>query len=68
MGAIAELHSLRNGTAPRIEASANGDQTSKDPAIVIQKPLTWQRLPFGAGTWQLYSESNPGIEVVSCPA
>lgn len=68
LGAIAELHSLKNGAAPQIETDPNGDETSKDPAIIIQKPLTWQRLPFGAGSWQLYSESDPGIEVVSCPS
>ena len=67
LGGIAEVHSLKSGAAPRVETSANGDKTSKDPAIIIQKPLTWQLLQLGPGIWQLYSLSNPGIEVVSCP-
>jgi len=67
VGGIAELHSIPSGTAPSVVTSSNGDTQSQDPAIVIQKPLTWQKLSLEHGGWQLYSLSNPGIEVVSCP-
>lgn len=67
MGGIAELHSIPNGAAPNVVTSSNGDRESQDPAIVIQKALTWQKLSLSHGDWQLYSASNPGIEVVSCP-
>jgi hypothetical protein len=67
MGAIAEVHSIPSGTAPNVVTGSNGDRQSQDPAIVIQKALTWQKLSLADGDWQLYSASNPGIEVVSCP-
>ena len=60
---VAELHSIPEGTSP----SVNGNHESMDPAIIVQKALTWQELSLGPGAWQLYSLSDPGIEVVSCP-
>jgi hypothetical protein len=63
---VAELHSMPSGSTPTVGTGPDGIQESKDPAIIVQKGLTWQPLSLGAGIWQLYSESNPGIEVVSC--
>ena len=63
---VAEVHSIPSGATPNVVTKANGDKESQDPAIVVQKALTWQKLTLAPGAWQLYSESNPGIEVVSC--
>ena len=61
---VAEVHSIRKGVPPNVDS--NG--TSRDPEIRIKNPLTWQQMTLGKGDWQLYSEENPGIEVVSCPS
>ena len=63
-----EVYSLHSGAVPNITTKPNGDREPHDPSITIDKALTWQRLPMGTGDWQLYSFSNPGIEVVGCPA
>lgn len=63
---VAEVHSMPSGATPTVVTDSNGNQESRDPAIIVQKGLTWQELTLGAGAWQLYSASNPGIEVVSC--
>lgn len=60
---IAELHSIPAGASPVYDA----DHLPTDPAINVMKALTWQELSLGPGAWQLYSMSDPGIEVVSCP-
>ena len=64
---IADVHEIREGAKPKIDTNPNGDATSRDPVTNIHKPLAWQQLPLGKGSWRLYSEENPGIEVVSCP-
>jgi hypothetical protein len=64
---VAEVHSIRGGSSPAVGTGPNGIKESKDPAIIVQTALTWQELSLGAGAWQIYSESNPGIEIVSCP-
>ena len=66
-GAIAEVHPIADGTRPKVTTDPNGEPMAQDPSILIHKELTWQKLSMGSGSWQLYSESNPGIEVVSCP-
>lgn len=63
-----EVYSLRSGAEPNITTKPNGDKEPHDPSITIDKALTWQQMPLGPGDWELYSFSNPGIEVVSCPA
>lgn len=68
VGGVAEVHPVHSGVPPNLAPTANGGQESRDPSIVIDKAGTWQQLPMGPGDWQLYSFSNPGIEVVSCPA
>ncbi len=68
MAGAAEVYSLHKGATPNITTTSNGDKEPHDPSITIQKGLTWQQLPLGAGDGQLYSFSNPGIEVVSCAA
>lgn len=63
---VAELHSIPSGATPSVVTQAKGDKQSQDPSIVVQKALTWRKLPLSPGAWQLYSASDPGIEVVSC--
>jgi len=58
---------MRSGAAPNLVTNSNGNQESRDPAIIVQKALTWQKLDLAPGDWRLYSMSDPGIEVVSCP-
>ena len=64
---IAELQSIPSAATPNISTQPNGDKEPHDPSITIDKALTWQGLDLRAGAWQLYSFSNPGIEVVGCP-
>jgi hypothetical protein len=64
---IAELWSVRSGATPNITTQPNGDKEPHDPRITVDKGLTWQELDLQPGAWQLYSFSNPGIAVVSCP-
>ena len=64
---IAELHPIPNGTSPTTGPGVDGNPMSKDPAIIVKKSGTWQALDLAAGDWQLYSEFDPGIEVVGCP-
>jgi hypothetical protein len=64
---IAELHWIPNGAAPTVVTASNGGKESKDPFIEVQKAPPWQKMALAAGAWQLYSVSDPGIEVVSCP-
>jgi hypothetical protein len=64
---IAEVHSIPSGASPTVGTGPDGIQDSKDPAIIIQKAGIWQQLSLKSGAWQIYSESNPGIEIVSCP-
>jgi hypothetical protein len=63
----AEVYSVHGGVPPNVTTAPNGDREPHDPSITIGKALTWQELPMGPGGWQLYSFSNPGIEVISCP-
>jgi hypothetical protein len=63
---VAEVHSIPSGVSPLVVTNSSGDKESRDPATVVQKALTWQELKLTAGAWQLYSASNPGIEVVGC--
>lgn len=65
---VAVVYSVHSGVAPKLTTDANGNVQPHDPSIIIDKGLTWQRLALGSGDWQLYAYSNPGIEVVSCPA
>ena len=67
LNGIAELYSIPSGATPNITTEPNGYRDPHDPSITIDKALTWQELKLKAGAWQLYSFSNPGIEVVSCP-
>ncbi len=64
---VAEVHSIPAGSSPTVGTGPDGIKESKDPAIIVQKALTWQELSLGTGAWQIYSESNPGMEIVSCP-
>ncbi len=64
---VAEVHPIHGGSSPTIGTGPDGIKESKDPAIIIQKGLTWQELSLGKGVWQIYSASNPGIEMISCP-
>ncbi|HZK72810.1 MAG TPA: hypothetical protein VFD88_02250 [Clostridia bacterium] len=64
---IAELHSIPNDASPTTGPGVDGNPESKDPAIIVKKSLTWQELDLAQGAWQLYSVSDPGIEVVGCP-
>ncbi len=65
---IAELRWIRSGATPNIVTQANGYKDSSDPLFEVKKGLAWQELPLAPGAWQLYSFSDPGIEVVSCVA
>jgi hypothetical protein len=67
IGGIAEVHSIPSGSSPTVGTGPDGIKDSRDPAIIIQKALIWQQLSLKAGAWQIYSESNPGIEIISCP-
>jgi len=64
---VADVHSIPNGSSPTIGTGPDGIQDSRDPTTVIQKAGIWQQLSLKAGAWQIYSESDPGIEIVSCP-
>jgi hypothetical protein len=64
---IAELHWVPSGVAPNVVTASNGGKESKDPFIEVQKGPPWQKMALAAGAWQLYSASDPGIDVISCP-
>jgi hypothetical protein len=64
---IADLHPIPSGSSPTTGPGVDGSPESKDPTIVVKKSLTWQKLDLAPGAWQLYSEWDPGIEVVGCP-
>jgi hypothetical protein len=67
-GALAEVYSMQSGSGPSLVRGPNGILDSRDPAIIIQNALVWQQLSLKAGAWQIYSVSNPGIEIVTCPS
>jgi hypothetical protein len=67
VGGVAEVHSIPSGSSPTVGTGPNGIKDPKDPAIIVQKGLVWQELNLKSGAWQIYSVSNPGIEIVSCP-
>jgi hypothetical protein len=64
---VADVHSIPSGSSPSVGTGPDGIQESRDPLIKVQKASVWQELPLGAGAWQIYSLSDPGIEIVSCP-
>ncbi len=67
LGGIAEVHSIPSGSSPTVGTGPDGIKDSRDPAIIVQKALVWQELNLKSGAWQIYSLSDPGIEIVSCP-
>jgi hypothetical protein len=65
---IAEVYYIPGGTAPNVGTTSDGWPDPRDPHVVIDKGLTWQKLPMKPGQWQLYNFTTTTIEVVSCPA
>ena len=68
VGGVAELHSIPADAVPALVTDAAGNRRSADPSIVVRRALIWERADLEPGAWRLYSLSNPGIEVVACPA
>jgi hypothetical protein len=64
---VATVHPIPSGSSPTAGVGPDGIKDSRDPVINVQKALTWQALSLRAGAWQIYSEFDPGIEIVSCP-
>ena len=63
-----QLYYIANGATPNVTTDPGGNLAFNDPTIIIDEPMTWRKLPMKPGTWQLYSFTNPTIEVVACPA
>jgi len=61
------VYPIPSGSSPNVGTGPGGIKDSKDPAINVEKALIWQALSLRAGAWQIYSEFDPGIEIVSCP-
>jgi hypothetical protein len=66
-GPVADLHYLTAGSAPRLITSTRGDTTSSDPSFALSGTTGWQRLALPAGNWKVYSNTDPEVELVSCP-
>jgi hypothetical protein len=66
VGGVAQLHTVQAATPPQV-VTEDGNKVAKDPFVVIKQASQWQLLPLEAGTWRIYSVTNPAIEVVACP-
>lgn len=66
IGPVADLHPIHAGTTPAIVADSNGNKYSNDPIIELQNDLKFRKASISPGSWQIYSNTDPGIRIVSC--
>jgi hypothetical protein len=67
IGPVADLHPIHAGATPAIVTDSSGNKNSTDPIIELQNDQKFRKASIGPGTWQMYSNTDPGIRIVSCP-
>jgi len=67
IGPVAELHPIHAGATPAVVTDSNGNKASNDPIIELQNDQKFRQASIRPGTWQIYSNTDPGIRIVSCP-
>jgi len=67
VGPVADLHPIHAAATPAIVTDTNGNKSSNDPIFELLNDQKFRKASIGAGTWQIYSNTDPGIRIVSCP-
>lgn len=66
-GPVANLYYVAAGNPPRMVTSSTGEISSPDPVFPLEGGPRWQEVGIPAGNWQVYSNTDPGISIVTCP-
>jgi len=66
LGPVADLHTIHAGATPAIVTDKSGNTTSNDPIYELQNDQKFREASIAPGPWQIYSNTDPGIRIVSC--